>query len=137
LVSVVLDTTLSVFEQNYFSFINAIATAAGVGFDQINIISITQGSVIVNMAVSSPNAAGSNAAVTAQNNIQNAISSGQSFGNMTVTTSTVTTQGGSNDSSSGLSTTAIILLAVLIPVGVIRTYLFIQSSLSSSSSHAA
>lgn len=97
------------------------------GFDQIVILSITQGSVNVNMAVSSPNAAGSNAAITAQQNIQNVVNTGQAFGAMTVSSSSVTTQGGNNDESSGLSTTAIILLAVLIPVGVIRKNRFIQS----------
>ena len=40
---------------------------------------------------------------------------------MTVATSSLVSQGGSNEQSSGLSTKDIILLAVLIPVGVICT----------------
>lgn len=121
LVTVSFPVTLAVFQENYLSFLNAIATAAGVAFNEIVIVKITNGSVNVEVAVTSTAAAGSNAAIDTENAIRNAVSSGQSFGGMTVQTSTVSTQGGSNtnDDSSGLSTTAIILLAVLIPVGVL------------------
>lgn len=118
-VSVVLDATLAQFQNNYLKFINQIAQAANVAVNQIVILSITQGSINVNMAVTSLDAPGSNAAVNNQNSLQNLVNSG-SIGNMTVTSSTLTTAGGSNtDNSSGLSTTTIILLAVLIPVGVL------------------
>ena len=63
-VAVTFDVTLAVFEQNFFNFLKAIADAAGVGFDQIVVLSITQGSVNVRTAVTSTSAAGSNAAVT-------------------------------------------------------------------------
>ena len=79
------------------------------------------------MAITSNDAAGSNGAVTAQNNIENLVNSG-SISGMSVTSRTLTTDGGSNDvdDSSGLSKTTIILLAVLIPVGVLRTNFVIQ-----------
>lgn len=123
LVTVSFGVSLAVFQENYLSFLNAVATAAGVRVSEIAILSITNGSVNVNMAVTSTAAAGSNDAINTENAIKTAVGQGQSFGNMTVQTASVTTQGGSNsnDSSSGLSTTAIILLAVLIPVGVLST----------------
>ena len=118
-VTLTFDVTLAVFEQNFFNVINTIANAAGVGFDQIVVLSITQGSVILRTAVTSTSAAGSNAAINTENAIKAAVADGTSFNGMTVASSSVTTEGGSNEEDSGLSTTAIILLAVLIPVGVI------------------
>ena len=78
--------TLAIFQENYLSFLNAIVTASGVGINEIAILSITNGSVNVNLAVSSTAAAGSNAAIDTENAIKNAVNSGQSFGNMTVQT---------------------------------------------------
>jgi hypothetical protein len=76
------------------------------------------------MAVTSTAASGSNDATTIENNIKTAVGAGATFGDLTVSTSSVTPEGGStdDDSHSGLSTTAIILMAVLIPVGVLRTF---------------
>ena len=96
-ISATFAVTLAVFSQNFFDFVQRIADTAGVQFDQVVILSIVQGSVTVNMAVTSLQTAGSNAAVTTQNNLNNAISSGSAFGGMTVASSTLTTQGGSND----------------------------------------
>lgn len=105
---------------------NRVASAAGVNVTDISILSIVSGSVTLNMAVSSPSAAGSQNAIDAQNNLNNLIQNGQTIDNMPITASTITPQGGSNDNGdNGLSTTDIILMAVLIPVGVIRKYLFI------------
>lgn len=121
------QVTLAVFEQNFFNVLNTIANAAGVTFDQIVVLSITEGSVNLKVAVTSINAQGSNAAATTQTAIQNAVATGTSFGGMSVSSSSVTTAGGSStDDDSGLSTTAIILLAVLIPVGVICNNVLIQ-----------
>ena len=126
LVSVVFNVDLAVFENNYLNFMNQIASAAGVSINDITVLSIVSGSVTVTMAISSPNAPGSQAAITAQNNIQNLIQNGTTIDNMPITSSSLTTQGGSNDNNNGggggLSTTAIILMAVLIPLGVISTY---------------
>lgn len=118
-VNVTLSVTLAEFRDNYITFLNQIANAVQVSINKIVILSIVQGSVVVNMAVSSPDAAGSSNAVTQQNNLQNLLNSGN-VGGMGVASSTLTTIGGSNDSDdSGLSQTTIILLAVLIPVGVL------------------
>ena len=86
LVTVSFPVTLAIFQENYLSFLNAIVTASGVGINEIAILSITNGSVNVNLAVSSTAAAGSNAAIDTENAIKNAVNSGQSFGNMTVQT---------------------------------------------------
>lgn len=124
-VSVVFAVTLADFANNYLGFMNQLASAAGVGINNIVIMSITQGSVSVNAAITSFNAPGSTQAVADQNNLNNLINSG-TVNNMPVSSAALTTAGGSNDnSSSGLSTTTIILLAVLIPVGVLCTFLFI------------
>jgi hypothetical protein len=123
-VSVVFLVTLQEFQQNYLAFHDAIVQAVGAG-NSIVIYSITLGSVNVNLAASSPGGAGSAAAQQAQNNLQNAVASGQTFGNMTVSSSSVSNSNNSSDDDSGLSTLAIILLAVLIPVAVISTYSFI------------
>ena len=96
-ISATFAVTLDVFRQNFFAFVQRIADTAGVRFDQIVILSIVQGSVTVNMAVTSLQAAGSNAAVSTQNSLNSVIASGQSFGGMNVASSTLTTQGGSND----------------------------------------
>lgn len=104
LVSVVFNVDLAVFQNNYLSFMNQVASNAGVGLNQITVLSIVSGSVTVNMAVSSPAAAGSQAAVNAQNNLNGLIQNGQTVANMPITSSTLTTQGGSNnnnDSNSG------------------------------------
>jgi hypothetical protein len=126
LVSVVFNVDLKVFENNYLSFMNQVASAAGVTINEITVLSIVSGSVTINMAVTSPNPPGSQGAINAQNNLNNLIQSGSTASGMPITSSTLTTEGGSNDNGgSGLSTTDIILMAVLIPVGVLRTFIFI------------
>jgi hypothetical protein len=110
---------------------NNIAQAAGVTINEITVLSIVSGSVTVNMAVTSPNAPGSQGAINAQNNINSQIQSGSTASGMPITSSSLTTAGGSNGSGSGgLSKTDIILMAALIPVAVIRIFIFIQSSSS-------
>jgi hypothetical protein len=114
-----------VFNSKYFSFLTAIITSAGVNMDDIVILSIVSGSVNVSMLVSSTSVAGSNSAITTQDNIQALLGSG-SIGGMTVTKSTLTTNGGTNgNDSSGLSTTTIIILATVIPIGTLCNYCLI------------
>jgi len=127
LVSIVFNVDLNIFQNNYLNFMNQIASAAGVSINDISVISIVSGSVTINMAITSPNPPGSQGAINAQNNLNNLIQQGSTVNNMLITSSSVTPQGGSNnpDNSGGLSTTDIILMAVLIPVGVLRTYKFI------------
>ena len=130
-ISTTLGVTLAVFQNNYVSFINQIASAASVKAKDILVLSIVSGSVTVNMQVNAPGGQNSNAATTAQNNLNSLLSQGNTIANMGVTASSITTAGGSSsdDDNSGLSTQTIIILAVVIPVGTLRTYLFIQSSL--------
>ena len=57
-ISTVLGVKLSVFQSNYLNFTNQIASAAGVNVDDIAVLSITSGSVTVNMAITSFNSPG-------------------------------------------------------------------------------
>jgi len=114
---------------------NQVASAAGVPLNAITVLSITSGSVSVNLVVNSPNAPGSQAAVNAQNNLTNLLQSGGTVNSMPVVSSALTTQGGTNNggnnggnsggnnggnsSSGGLSQTDVILMAVLIPTFVL------------------
>lgn len=127
-ISVTFNVDFAQFENNYLTFLNEVATAAGVGINNIVILSIVPGSVTVNMAITSFNPPGSQNAINAQNNLQTVVANGTSASGMPITASSVTTAGGSNgggdSGSSGLSTTDIILMAVLIPVGVLRTNVF-------------
>jgi len=122
-VNIVLNTILSTFQNNYLSFLNAIATAAGVTVQNIVVQSIMNGSVNVTMQVSSDAVAGSNSAITSQNNLNTILTSGTTIANMGITSSSITTNGGTNDNgssgSSGLSTTTIIILATVIPIGTL------------------
>ena len=122
IVNVVFNVDMAVFQNNYLSFMNQVATSAGVSINDITIMSITSGSVQVNMAISSPNAPGSQGAIDAQNNLNNLIQGGQTVAGMPIPSSTLTAVGGSNANNGGLSTEDIIIMAVLIPVGVLRTY---------------
>ena len=124
-VRVVLNATLAQFQANYFNFVTAIANQAGVAFSDIVITSITSGSIIIDMDISSNNPSGSNEANTIQNNINNLLATG-TIANMQVTSFTVATDGATNnDDDGGLSRTTIIILATVIPIGTLRKHLFI------------
>lgn len=126
-VTVILGVSLPVFSNNYLNFLNQIASAASVTTKNILILSITEGSVNVAMQVNSPSSSGSNAATTAQNNLNNLLVQGANVANMGITSSSVTTDDSSpSDDDGGLSTRTIIILAVVIPVGILRTYPSIQ-----------
>lgn len=126
-INAVFAVTLATFQANYNSFLQQIADSAGVKIRNILIKSISSGSVVVNMQVTSLNPAGSAAAVASQNNLNNLLTSGNIAG-MTVSSFTLSTNGGTNggdDDGSGLSTTTIIILAVCIPGGVLCKYVLI------------
>lgn len=119
-ISTTLAVSLQVFTNNYVAFINQIASAAGVTANNIVVLSIVSGSVTVNMLVNSDSAPGSVGATNSLNNLNNLLKSGGSIANMGVTSSTVSTNGDTSDNSSGgLSTTTIIILATVIPIGVL------------------
>ena len=92
-VSVVLQVTLAEFENNFLSFLKKIAVAAGVSVNNIVINSITQGSVVVDMSVTSFTPAGSTSAVDNENSLNSLIDSG-TISNMPVASSALTAQGG-------------------------------------------
>lgn len=119
-INIVFDVTLTTFSNNYLTFLNQIAAAANVGVNNILIVSLTSGSVSVDMQVASLEAPGSVGAVNAQNSLTSLLSS-STLGGMSVKSATITTEGGSNESG-GLSQTTIIILAVCIPVGILSTY---------------
>ena len=134
-VNVLLNVNMQTFQDNYLGFMNQVASAAGVPLNAITVLSITSGSVSINLVVNSPNAPGSQAAVNAQNNLTNLLQSGGTVNSMPVVSSALTTQGGTNNggnnggnsggnnggnsSSGGLSQTDVILMAVLIPTFVL------------------
>ncbi len=129
-----LGVSLSVFQANYLSFLTSIAAAAGVSIRNILVKSITSGSVTVTMQVNSNAPAGSSAAITSQNNLNNLLSTGNTVANMGVVSSSVTTNGGNNDDDgndnnndnnhgNGGSNTKTIVLAVVIPVVVVGTFI--------------
>lgn len=127
----VLSVNLTQFQPNYISFLNQIANAAGVGVQNIVVLSISSGSINILTRITSNFPPGSSNAVNAQNSINNLLSSG-TVGNMAVSTFSITTNGGSNDNGDnnggGLSTTTIIILATVIPIGTLRIYTLIKSS---------
>jgi hypothetical protein len=123
-VSVTFSVSLAQFQTNYLGFLNQMAASAGVAVNNIIINSIVAGSVIVDMSVTSFASPGSSDAINNQNNMNNLLNSGN-INNMQVSTTSLSTVGGSNTVDSGLSQTTIIILAVVIPVGVLRTYLSI------------
>lgn len=124
-VQTTLGVSLSVFTSNYVNFLNQIASAAGVTVNNIVILSIVSGSVTVNMLVNSNSAPGSSGATDSLNNLNNLLKNGSSIANMGITSTTITTNGDTSDNSGGLSTTTIIILATVIPIGVLCTYQFI------------
>jgi hypothetical protein len=129
-VSTVFNVNMTTFMANYLSFLQQVASSAGVAVRNVAIKSITLGSVVANLQITSFSPAGSAAATANQNSLNNLLTSGNIAG-MPVTSFTLSTNGGTNtpdSGSSGLSTTTIIILAVCIPGGVLRTYLPIQSS---------
>ena len=69
MVDITFDVNITQFRNNYITFLNQIANAVNVAVNNIVILSITSGSVKVNMAVSSLKAAGSNDAVSEQNSL--------------------------------------------------------------------
>ena len=121
----VFDVTLEDFQQNYFSYISQLAAAAQVSVQNILVQSISNGSVTVNTLVNANYAPSSNQASTVNQNINNLFTSNNVAG-MAVTSYSVTTNGGSIPvPSGGLPTSTIIILAVCIPVGTLRTFLII------------
>ena len=136
-VQAVLNTDSSTFNQNYFAFLNAIASAAQVPLGAVTVLSVVYGSVTVTLLVSTSNAPASPAAIAQQSALQSALTG--SIAGMPVQSASVSTNGGSNDSddnddddngssSGGLSKTAIIIIAVFVPVIAIRTPSLTQSS---------
>jgi hypothetical protein len=127
-VQCVFGVTLATFQNNYLSFLNSAASAAGVSVRNIAVQSITSGSVVVSLQVSSFTAPGSTQSVQAQNNLNQLLNNG-SIAGMLVTSFSLATVGGSNSNGSssgpGLPQTTIIILAVVIPLGVVRTHSFI------------
>jgi len=121
-VTAIFAVNLTTFMNNYLTSLKQIASSAGVGVTNLIVLSITSGSVVVNMQITSFSPAGSSAATTNQNNLNNLLASGN-IGNMPVSSFTLTTNGGTNSNTdSGLSTTTIIILAVCIPGGILRTF---------------
>jgi hypothetical protein len=119
----VLNANTTFFNQNYLSFLNSVANAAGVTLTSVTVLSINYGSVTVTMLVSTENSPGSSQAIDQQNNLQTTLS--KSVAGMPVVSNSVTTNGGSNnnsDNNSGLSETTIIILATVIPVGTLRIF---------------
>ncbi len=62
----------------------------------ILIISIVSGSVTITMQISSNSAAGSSAAISAEDNLKNLLAQGNTVANMQISSSSITTNGGSN-----------------------------------------
>lgn len=122
-VQVTVNATLQQFEENYFAFLTQIANAVGVNFDDITIISITFSSLVIDMQINSPYSANSNEAKTAEDNLNGILQKG-SIANMPILSHNVNTIGGEEDNG-GLSKTTIIILATVIPIGVLCTLLFI------------
>lgn len=122
-VNVVLGVTMAQFQANYFSFLSQLATAAQTTIQNIVIISLSTGSVIVNMSISTPFGPTSSQAGTINSNLNTLLGS-NNIANMPVTSYNVVTNGGTLPSG-GLSTTTIIILATVIPIGVLRTFVII------------
>lgn len=143
-VQAVLNADSSSFNQNYFAFLSAVASAAQEPLSAVTVLSVVYGSVTVTLLVSTGNAPASPAAIAQQNALKSALSG--SIAGMQVQSSSVTTNGGSNGdddsndddgSSGGLSKTAIIIIAVFVPLIAIRTFLFTKSSSAASSCSTA
>lgn len=117
-IQITFDTTLVVFEANYLTFLNLIASTAGVTFRDLAVTSIASGSVTVSLAVSSANAQGSNAAVDTQNNINNLLSQSTVAG-MPVNSFALSASQ-DNSGEGGLTSTTKIILATTIPLGFVR-----------------
>ena len=122
-----LDTTLTIFSQNYLSFLDQIAKSASVTVRNLIVDSISTGSVDVLVRITSFSSPGSTDAIYTQNNLNQLLNSGF-VGSMALNSFTISTDGGSNSDSSssasdsGLPLTTIIILSVVIPVGILRTY---------------
>ena len=125
----VFSVTLAEFQSNYLGFLQQASAAAGVAIKNIVVVSITSGSVITNLQVTSFNAPGSSAAIQDQTNLNTLLSRGN-IANMPVSSFALSTEGGSNtippaEDDGGLSTTTIIILATVIPIGSICKDVFI------------
>jgi hypothetical protein len=124
---VMLGATASTFNQNYQPFLQTIATNMNVAVNQITMLSITYGSVNVTFQVTTTATPGSSASISQQQSLQSTLGQNGNIAGMPITSSSIITNGGSNDNnnSSGLSQTTIIILATVIPIGTLRTFLFI------------
>jgi hypothetical protein len=115
--------------------LNQISQAAGVGISDILVLSITSGSVTVNMKINSYAPPGTDIAIQTQNSL-NALMQSGNVGNMAVTSSSVSTNGGSNDDNNNDnnndgnndnstaddgSNTVLIVLAILLPLIILST----------------
>lgn len=131
-VQAVLNADASTFNQNYFAFLTAVASAAQVPLSAVAVLSVVYGSVTVTLLVSTSYAPASPAAVAQQSALKSALTG--SIAGMPVQSASVSTNGGSNgddsddSGSGGLSKTAIIIIAVFVPVIAIRTPSPTQSS---------
>lgn len=116
----VLGVTTGIFNQQYSSFLNAVANSINDTLDSINVLSINYGSVTITMLINSNGNDGSNAASLQQTNLQNTLAG--TVAGMQVQSTKITINGGgnnNNNSDSGLSRTTIIILATVIPIGVL------------------
>lgn len=113
-----LSVTMQAFQTNYLFFLSQLAAAANVKTNDIQILSVTSGSVNIAMTISCPYPAGSSEAQNMQNSINSLLSSGN-VANMPVSNYEISTNGGSNSSSGGMATSTMIILATVIPIGVL------------------
>jgi hypothetical protein len=101
------------------TFLNEMASAGSTTTNNVIINSISEGSVIVNSQINS------NSASNQGSNLGNTLHNGGTIAGMTIQSVQIVTNGANNNGNSGLSQQTIIILAVVIPVGVVRTFVVI------------
>jgi len=121
-INVVFSVTVAQFISQYSNFLNQVTNAMGSLVNNIAVLSIVYGSATVTLQASTNFAPGSSGAVTQQNNLNNLFGNSNGVAGMPVSTFSVNTNGGSNGGSGGIDSTTVTILAVCIPVGVVRKF---------------
>jgi hypothetical protein len=119
-----LNTGLTTFNQNYLTFLQALANAFGApNIDSITMNSIVTGSVVVGGAASPNGNSGSSQSTTEFNGLQNALAANGNIAGMPITSSSTQVVGGTLSPSA--SNNLGLILGICIPIGVLRNLLLI------------
>jgi len=126
-VNSVFGVNLTQFQANYLSLLNQLASAASTNVQNIIVLSILSGSVVFNASIATSVDPTSPQASTINGNLDTLFTN-KTVAGMSVTSYSVVTNGGSipnGGGGGGLPTSTIIILAVVIPVGTLRTFIII------------